>query len=54
MNIETFNHREKMMKLREELLAVEEDRVNGSQGYSVSEVVQMMNNVIYDVNGDGE
>lgn len=54
MDIETFNHREKMMKLREELLAVEEDRMIGSQGYSVSEVVQMMNNVIDDVNGDGE
>lgn len=38
------------MKLREELLSVEEDRMNGSQGYSVSEVVQMMNNVIKKVN----
>lgn len=35
-----------MLKLREELLSVEEDKMNGSQGYSVSEVVQMMNNVI--------
>lgn len=50
MDIETFNRREKMLKLREELLAVEEDRMNGSQGYSVSEVVQMMNNVIKKVN----
>lgn len=39
-----------MLKLREELLSVEEDRMNGSQGYSVSEVVQMMNNVIKKVN----
>lgn len=54
MDIETFNHREKMLKLREELLAVEEDRMNGSQGYSVSEVVQMMNNVIDEANSDGE
>ena len=38
------------MKLREELLSVEEDKMNGSQGYSVSEVVQMMNNVIKKVN----
>ena len=38
------------MKLREELLSVEEDKMNGSQGYSVSEVVQMMNNVIKNVN----
>ena len=50
MDIETFNRREKMLKLREELLAVEEDRMNGSQGYSVSEVVQMMNNVIDEAN----
>lgn len=54
MDIETFNRREKMLKLREELLAVEEDRMHGSQGYSVSEVVQMMNNVIDEANGDGE
>ena len=38
------------MKLREKLLSVEEDKMNGSQGYSVSEVVQMMNNVIKKVN----
>lgn len=30
-----------MLKLREELLSVEEDKMNGSQGYSVSEVVQI-------------
>ena len=54
MDIETFNRREKMLKLREELLAVEEDRMNGSQRYSVSEVVQMMNNVNDEANGDGE
>ena len=39
-----------MLKLREELLSVEEDKMNGSQGYSVSEVVQLMNNVIKKVN----
>ena len=39
-----------MLKLREELLSVEEDKMNGSKGYSVSEVVQMMNNVIKKVN----
>ena len=39
-----------MLKLREKLLSVEEDKMNGSQGYSVSEVVQMMNNVIKKVN----
>lgn len=46
MDIETFNKREKMLKLREELLAVEEDRIHGSKGYSVGEVAEMMRNVI--------
>ena len=32
MDIETFNRREKMLKLREELLAVEEDRMAGRSG----------------------
>lgn len=54
MDIETFNRREKMLKLREELLAVEENRMNGSQGYFVSEVVAMMNHVIDEVNSDGK
>ena len=46
MDVETFNKREKMLKLREELLAVEEDRIHGSKGYSVGEVAEMMRNVI--------
>ena len=41
-----------MLKLREELLSVEEDKMNGRQGYSVSEVVRMMNNEINEANGD--
>ena len=35
MDIETYNRREKMLKLREELLSVEEDRMRGSEGYSI-------------------
>ena len=31
MDIETYNRREKMLKLREELLAVEEDRIVGTK-----------------------
>ncbi len=46
MDIETFNRREKMLKLREELLAVEEDRLNGLQDYSGREVVKMMRDII--------
>ena len=46
MDIDTYNRREKMLKLREELLAVEEDRIHGSKGYSVDEVTTMMRDVI--------
>lgn len=46
MDIETYNRREKMLKLREELLSVEESRLNGSKGYSVEEVVSMMRNAV--------
>ena len=46
MNLETYNRREKLLALREELISVEEDRLNGSKGYSVSEVAQMMKNAI--------
>ena len=52
MDIETYNRREKMIKLREELLAVEEDRMRGSKGYSVDQVAQMMRDAIKEtVNG---
>ena len=38
MDIDTFNRREKMLKLREELLAVEEDRLQGRDGCSLDEL----------------
>lgn len=44
MDIGTYKRREKMLKLHEELLAVEEDRMRGNKGYSVHEVVAMMRN----------
>lgn len=44
MDIGTYKRREKMLKLHEELLVVEEDRMRGSKGYSVYEVVAMMRN----------
>jgi PHD/YefM family antitoxin component YafN of YafNO toxin-antitoxin module len=37
MDMETFEQREKMLKLREELIAVEEDRLSGNTGYSLTE-----------------
>ena len=46
MDIESFDRREKMLKLREELLAVEEDRLHGDKGYSISEVAAMMRGAI--------
>lgn len=46
MDIATYNRREKMLKLREELLAVEEDRLHGSRGYSVNDVASMMRDAI--------
>lgn len=54
MDIETYNRREKMLKLREELLAVEEDRMNGNKGYSVKEVAAMMRSVIQEASNRGE
>lgn len=52
MDMETYNRREKMLKLREELLTVEEDRVRGNKGYSVSEVSEMMRAAIREVTHD--
>ena len=52
MDIETYNKKEKMLRLREELLAVEEDRIHGSAGYSVKEVSDMMRNAIREVSAD--
>ena len=54
MDIEPYNRREKMLKLREELLAVEEDRMNGNKGYSVEEVAAMMRSVIQEASNRGE
>lgn len=54
MDIETYNRRESMLKLREELLAVEEDRLHSSKGYSVSEVAAMMRGAIREAAGSGK
>ena len=53
MDIASFERREKMLKLREELLAVEEDRMRGSKGYSVEEVTAMMRSAIKEAAGHG-
>jgi prevent-host-death family protein len=53
MDIETYTRREKMLKLREELLAVEEDRLHGAKGYTVNEVAAMMRDAIREAVGNG-
>ena len=53
MDIETYNRREKILKLREELLAVEEDRMHGSKGYTVREVTAMMRQAIEEASDNG-
>ncbi len=46
MDIETYHRREKMLQLREELLAVEEARLHGQRDYTVDEVAAMMTRAI--------
>lgn len=42
MDIAAFSQRESMIRLRENLLAVEEDRATGSPGYSIDDVNDML------------
>ena len=49
MDIETYNRREKMLKLREELLSVEEDRLAGRTGYTLDELDAYLDEVIAEV-----
>lgn len=46
MDIETFNRRERMLKLREELLAIEEDRLQGRTGCTIDELDSYLDDVI--------
>ena len=46
MDIESFVRREKMLKLREELLAVEEDRLNGRAGITPDELETYLEDII--------
>ncbi len=49
MDIETFARRESMLRLRENLVAAEEGRLNGKNGYSVDEVSKMMKDAVKEV-----
>ena len=46
MDIETFNRREKMIKLREELLSVEEDRIAGRVGIDIDALDKELDQMI--------
>jgi PHD/YefM family antitoxin component YafN of YafNO toxin-antitoxin module len=46
MDIEAFTRRESMLRLRENLVAVEEERLSGKQSYSVDEVADMMQKAV--------
>lgn len=46
MDMETYGRREKMLRLREELLAVEEDRLAGRAGCSLEELDAYLDSVI--------
>ena len=48
MDIEAFNRREQILKLREELLAVEEARMAGNIGYTLDEFDEYFDGVIVD------
>ena len=53
MDIDAFTRREKMLKLREELLTVEEERPHGEPDYTVDEVASMMEQAIREVRHAG-
>ena len=46
MDIESFTRREKMLKLRENLLAVEEDRAIGRRGCTIDELDHFLDSVL--------
>ena len=46
MDIESFTRREKMLKLRENLLAVEEDRAMGRPGCTIDELDCFLNGIL--------
>ena len=46
MDIESFTRREKMLKLRENLLAVEEDRAMGRRGCTIDKLDRFLGSVL--------
>ena len=46
MDIESFTRREKMLKLREDLLSVEEDRAMGRRGCTIDELERFLDGIL--------
>lgn len=46
MDIESFTRREKMLQLREKLLAVEEDRAMGREGCTIDELDDFLTGIL--------
>ena len=49
MDMNTYNQQEKMLELKEELLAAEEDRLKGRQGYTPDELEASLEAAIEEV-----
>lgn len=52
MDIETFSKREKMLKLREELLSVEAERICGQKGCTVDELENYLEGIVTGITDD--
>jgi len=52
MDITAFARRESMLRLRETLVAIEEDRLAGKKGFSIDDVDEMMKKTIGEVADD--
>ena len=52
MDIASFTKREKMLKLREELIAVNEDRLSGNMGCDVDDLESYLDEIIDNVGRD--
>ncbi|MCJ7472659.1 MAG: type II toxin-antitoxin system Phd/YefM family antitoxin [Actinobacteria bacterium] len=49
MDIEAFAMRESMLRLRENLVCVEEERLSGKKGFSANDVASMMQKAVSEV-----
>ena len=52
MDISSFTKREKMLKLREELIAINEDRMSGNVGGSVNDLENYLDEIISDIGSE--